>query len=71
MTRTYLVWVEVWVENDNGISSIQVDTDTAGSRGQEVDEGIRSRPIEFVDALLTEGTWCITILRNAVSEHRD
>lgn len=71
MVWIYLVWVEVWVKNDNGISGIQVDTDTAGSRGQKVDEGIRSRFIEFVDTLLTERTWCVTILRKAVSEHRD
>jgi len=56
------MWVEVRVEDDNSIRGVEVDTNTAGPRGQQVDEDIRVRLIEFVDALLTKCTWCIAIL---------
>jgi len=57
------MWVEVRVKDDNSIRGIEVDANTAGPRGQEVDEDIRVRLIEFVDALLTKCTWCIAVLR--------
>lgn len=36
----YLMWVEVWVEDDDSICSVEVDTNTASPRGQEVNEDI-------------------------------
>ena len=40
MERAYLMWVEVWVEDDNGIRGVEVDTNTTCSRGQKVDEDV-------------------------------
>ena len=36
----YLVWVEVRVEDNNGVRGVEVDTNTASPRGQKVDEDI-------------------------------
>jgi len=32
--------VEVWVEDDDSIRGIEVDTNSAGPRGQKVDEDV-------------------------------
>jgi len=34
----YLMRVEVWVEDDDGICGVEVDTNAASPRGQKVDE---------------------------------
>lgn len=60
------MWVEVRVKDDNSIRSVEIDANTAGPRGQKIDEDIRVRLIEFVDALLTKCTWCIAILQKVV-----
>lgn len=57
------MWVEVRVEDDNGVCSVKVDANTTSPRGQHVDEDVRVRFVEFVDALLAERAWRITILR--------
>jgi len=38
--RIYLMWVEVRVDDDNGIRGVEVDTNTTSPRGQKVDENI-------------------------------
>jgi hypothetical protein len=65
------MWVEVRVEDNNGICSVKVDANTASSRGQKVDENIRAGFIEFINALLTERARCVTILRGTVSDSQN
>jgi len=40
MGWVYLMWVEIWVEDDDGIRCVKVDTDAASPGGQKVDEDI-------------------------------
>ena len=56
------MWVEVRVEDDNGICGVKVDANPTGPRRQKIDKDIRVRLIEFVDTLLPECAWGITIL---------
>lgn len=57
------MWVEVRVEDDNGIRGVKVDADATSPRRQKVDEDIRARLIEFVNTLLPECAWGIAILQ--------
>ena len=36
----YLMWIKVWVEDDNGIRGVEVDTNAASPCGQKVDEDV-------------------------------
>lgn len=40
MEWVYLVWVEIRIEDDDGIRGVEVDTNTASPRSQKVDEDI-------------------------------
>lgn len=61
------MWVKVWVEDNDGVRSIEVDTNATSSRGQKVDKNFRSGLIEFVDTLLPERARRVTILRGTIS----
>ena len=63
------MWIEVWVEDDDSIRGIKVDTNAASPRGQKVDKDTRVGLVEFINALLPERAWRITVLREAVSDH--
>jgi len=34
------MWVEIWVEDDDGIRGVEVDTNAASPRGQKVYEDV-------------------------------
>lgn len=70
MVRIYLMWVEVRVKDDNGISGVKVDTNPTSPRSQKVDEDIRAGFIEFINALLPERARCIAILGRTISDYR-
>ena len=57
------MWVEVRIEDDNGIRGVKVDADATSPRRQKIDEDIRVRLIKFVNTLLPECAWGITILQ--------
>lgn len=63
------MWIEVWVEDDDSIRGIKVDTNAASPCGQKVDKDTRVGLVEFINALLPERAWRITVLREAVSDH--
>ena len=63
------MWVEVRIEDDNGVCGVKVDTNTTGPGGQKVDEDFRAGFVEFVDTLLSERAPCVTILEGTVSNY--
>lgn len=62
LAGTYLVGIEIWIEDNDGIRAPQVDSDSASSRGEKVDENIRPRTIELVHPSLTLRLLCVSIL---------
>lgn len=55
--------IEIWIEDDYGIRTPEIDPDTTSSCGEEVDEYIGIRTVEFVHALLAIGLLRISILK--------
>lgn len=64
----YLVWIEVRVEDDHGVRSVEVDANATSPCGQKVDKGVRPGSVELVNALLPERARCVTVLREEVSD---
>lgn len=61
--RTNLVWVPVTVEDDDGVGSLQVEAEAAGSGAEQEDEVLRSFLIKFLQqcrsVLGLGGSWNI------------
>lgn len=55
--------VEIWIEDDYGIRTPEIDPDTTSSCREEVDEYIGVRSVELVHALLAVGLLRIPVLR--------
>jgi hypothetical protein len=60
--RTYLVGIEIWIEDDDGIRTPQVNSDPTSSCREKVDENIRPRTIELVHPFLTLGLLRVPVL---------
>lgn len=53
--------IEIWVEDDDCIRCVKIYADTTSPCGQKIDENIGAGLIEFVNALLSERAWGITV----------
>lgn len=59
----YLMWIEIWIEYDDGVRTPEIDPDATSSCGQEIDEHVRTWSVELVHALLTIGLLRVPILK--------
>ena len=60
--RTYLMRIEVGIENDDCVCAPQVDSDPASSRGEKINENIGSMTIKFIHALLSLRLFRVSVL---------
>ena len=61
--KTYLMRVEIRVEDDHSVGSPEIDTDTTGAGTQDVDEDVRIRLVELVHILLSVRLLGVSVLQ--------
>ncbi len=54
--------IEIRIEDDDRICAPQVDSNTASSRGEKIDENIGPRTIELIHALLSFRLFRVSVL---------
>ena len=56
------MWIEIGIEDDNGVCAPEIDTNTTSACGQHIDENVGARTIEFIHPFLAFGLLGRTIL---------
>jgi hypothetical protein len=62
MQKTYLMGIEIGIEDDDRVCTPQVDPNPASSRGEKIDENIGPLTIELIHALLSLRLFRIPVL---------
>jgi hypothetical protein len=62
IARTYLMGIEIRIEDDDCVCAPQVDSNPASSSGEKIDENIGSLTIELIHALLSLRLFRVSVL---------
>ena len=60
--NTYLMRIEIRVEDNHSVRGPEIDTDTTSAGAQDVDEDVRVRLVELVHVLLSVRLLGVSVL---------